>query len=177
LIALNEMTLKISDYSLWLYIIGFFYFIVIIGENFRSDLCDFLNESKFGIKNIFISIAIFISTFLHIDAIILLRNFGIEEIIIKTSEIVLIVIELLFVVAIGYWYLYVSIAVFVVFLIIMSIFEGLFGAIGGKTGALIGVGIVVLMYLPLFWEFILSILKLPFNIVECIIRKKDLTMY
>jgi len=59
----------------------------------------------------------------------------------------------------------------------MSIFEGLFGAIGGKTGALIGVGIVILMYLPLFWEFILSILKLPFNIVECIIRKEDLTMY
>jgi len=49
---LTELRIDIRSISVWLFGIGFFYLIVLIGEHFKNNLCYFLNSSKFGVKNI-----------------------------------------------------------------------------------------------------------------------------
>jgi len=174
MISFNEISFRISDYGYWLYIIGMLYFIVLIGENYKGDLCSFLNESKFGIKNIFISLVIFISPLLHVNAVAFLKSIGIEEVIIRASEIGLVVLELLFVVAVGYWYIFVFIAVIIVFLIILSLLGALSGALAGDIGMIIGSGAVIYWYFPYFMDFTKSLLIFPKNLLACIASEINL---
>ena len=165
----DEISLNINDYHLWLYVIGFYYLIVLIGENYKGNLCYFLNESKFGIKNIFVSILIFVSPFIHLHSVALLHQIGIDEIVVRASEIALIVVEILFVVAVGYWYLVVATLFIVVFLLISSILGMISIALfGNDIGILLTIVIMGAWYFQSFFDIGRSIVLFPVNFLKCV---------
>jgi hypothetical protein len=162
----TELGINISSISFWLFGIGFFYLIVLVGEHFRDNLCYFLNTSKFGIKNIFISIFIFLSPFFHLNAVAILHTLGIDEIKLPYLEIGVIIFELIFVIAVGYYYLVVILLGGLVMLLIFYFLATVANAFIGELGILISIAIIVYLYR----DVIIKIITFPKELLSCFIK-------
>ena len=155
---------------IFVFIIAFLYGIFLFGLNVMDRMYEFLTETKFGIKNIYLAFGILIGIILNNPYLVSFFNsIGIEVSIIRLPLFVLEIILIYFsVIFFTYWFSLYMLGFFFFSLVIIFILTSIgkiFGDIGAVISLFIAIGIIFYWYGLSMFALICRVLLTPIDFI------------